>query len=220
MTQRYLPLSLESVKSIGDNVFGFSMTLLAVAPFAPTGQMGDVLENLRGQWPAFFAYVTTFGLLGTLWYAFHVDLRYVRRMDRNLALLNLPLLFVATLQPFAARLFGQNLGTPLGVMVPALSALVYFLCLWARWSYVTAGRRLVGPDLSDAAIRATHYAILSLVAISLLSVAAAFVTPWLSLALFFVGGAAFYVSAFSRRVWPGAVAAMPAEEIVAAPDEA
>lgn len=219
MTQRYLPVSLESIKSIGDNVFGFSMTLLAVQLVVPVGGTGVVLADLWAQWPALFAYLTTFALLGTLWYAFHVDLRYVRKVDRNLVLLNLPLLFVATIQPFAALLFGRNLGTPVGVMVPAVSTLVFFAFLWARWAYVTGKRHLVGPDLGDAAIRATHRAIASLVVTSTLAIALAFVSPWLSLALFFAGGVAFYVQPFAARVWPGAVAAAPAEELVPAPED-
>lgn len=217
--QRYLPVSLESLKSIGDNVFGFSMTLLAVQLVVPVGGTEAVLADLWRQWPAFFAYLTTFALLGTLWYAFHVDLRYVRRVDRNLVLLNLPLLFVATIQPFAALLFGKNLGEPVGVMIPAVSTLVFFAFLWARWTYMTARRRLVGPDLGDAAIRRTHLAIASLLVTSTLAIGAAFVSPWLSLALFFAGGLAFYVQPLASRVWPGAVAAERAEERVAGPED-
>jgi uncharacterized membrane protein len=211
---RYLPVSLDSLKSIGDNVFGFSMTLLAVQLVVPVGSDAAILQGLGVQWPAFFAYVTTFALLGTLWYAFHVDLRYVRVVDRNLVLINLPLLFIATLQPFAALLFGRNLGTSVGVMVPAASALAFFLLLWARWAYISGPRGLLVSSVERKTVRGTHRALASLVLLSAVAIVVAFIQPWLSLGIFFLGGLAFYVTPLGRRVWPDAVAAQPAEEVV------
>src|SRR2546428_5182252 len=81
------------MEAFSDGVFAFAITLLALNLRDPAG--GSLSQGLIDEWPAFFAFVTSFVSVLIMWMNHHNMFNYIRKIDRRLMLLNgVLLLFV------------------------------------------------------------------------------------------------------------------------------
>ncbi|MFI7214653.1 TMEM175 family protein [Micromonospora maritima] len=100
------------VETFSDGVFAVVLTVMAVELLqnGPARDPGQALPDALVQaWPAYLAYVITFGIAGQIWLGHHNMWRYVVRVDQVLVMVNLlVLLFVAAI-PFTADLLSDNL---------------------------------------------------------------------------------------------------------------
>ena len=158
------------IVAFSDGVFAIAMTLLVLNLNVPTSDLG---ESLREQRPDFIAYALSFAVLARFWLAHHTFFSEVRRFDRGLMLLNLLLLGLVVLVPFATGVFGAFEGDVGGiavyaVLLAALAASEDLLAIYA----VRAGLTTPEAAAREEAVGMWRFAVpaLFLVAIPLAAV--------------------------------------------------
>jgi len=96
------------IEGFSDAAFGFAITLLIVSLEVPRTST-ELLETMRG----FGAFVVTFTMLASMWYAQYMFFRRYGLEDRVTVILNLVLVFTVLFFVFPLKfLFGIMLGDP------------------------------------------------------------------------------------------------------------
>ena len=94
-------MSRGRVEAFSDGVIAVAITLLVLDLHTSASSPEPLLDQLKGEWPAFLAYLLSFFVIGTIWVNHHLLFDAMVRVDRvTLALNLLLLLFVCTI-PFS-----------------------------------------------------------------------------------------------------------------------
>jgi uncharacterized membrane protein len=101
------------VEAFSDGVFAIAITLLVLNLRAPDHR-NEMLHQLLHQWPAYLAYLASFGYIGVIWVNHHQLFTRIAAVDLGLIWRNLALLLGASVLPFptAALSNAFQLGTP------------------------------------------------------------------------------------------------------------
>ncbi|MEV4556264.1 TMEM175 family protein [Kitasatospora sp. NPDC049285] len=109
---RAADFSTSRLEAFSDGVFAIAITLLVLdlnVP-EPDGLDGQSLASaLAHQWPAYFAYLTSFLVIGIIWINHHAMCALARRVDRRTLFANLVLLLTVSVIPFPTRLLATYL---------------------------------------------------------------------------------------------------------------
>jgi len=87
------------VEGFSDNVLAVAITLL-VLDLTFRSSPGHVLADLLRQWPAYLAYLASFGLVGVIWVNHHQMFTRIAAVDTGLLWRNLALLLTVSVLPF------------------------------------------------------------------------------------------------------------------------
>jgi uncharacterized membrane protein len=87
------------VEAFSDGVFAIAITLLVLDLKAPASR-GAVLHDLLVQWPAYVAYLASFGYIGVIWVNHHSLFTRIARVNGALLWRNLALLLAMSVLPF------------------------------------------------------------------------------------------------------------------------
>jgi len=178
----------ERVINFSDAVVAIAITLLALALPVPHGtngmSYGQLLHDLRGDWPAYGSFLISFAVIGRNWLTHRRIFRYAGRMNNRVGRLNMLWLLMMILTPVAAQLlsgngaFGVRYALYIVIQVTAQACLLQISRDLARGGLLRQG----APE------QARHPDIVPLLAICvtfLVSIPLAFATAWLAFALWF-----------------------------------
>jgi uncharacterized membrane protein len=87
------------VEAFSDGVFAIAITLLVLDLKAPASR-GAVTRDLLAQWPAYVAYLASFGYIGVIWVNHHNLFTRIARVSGSLLWRNLALLLTMSVLPF------------------------------------------------------------------------------------------------------------------------
>jgi uncharacterized membrane protein len=156
--------SSRRTEAFSDGVFAIAITLLVldlvVPPRSEAAEKG-LAHALAQEWPAYFAYLVSFLIIGIIWVNHHTVFDKVRLVDRPVLFANLALLLVVSLIPFPTRLLAEYLtaGSDSHVAAAVYSAtmLAMGLAYSTLWLALTRDARLlhegVDPRASRLALR-------------------------------------------------------------------
>jgi uncharacterized membrane protein len=133
------------LEAFSDGVFGIAMTLLVLDLHVPNPPVGagpytsaGLGSALASQWPAYFAFVTSFASVLIMWMHHHAFFRLVRCVDATLLFVNGLLLLLVTVVPFPTAVVAKYFSTPAGPAACTLYAgmfvvisVVFYLVLLA-----------------------------------------------------------------------------------------
>jgi uncharacterized membrane protein len=146
------------VEAFSDGVFAIAITLLVLEIKVPEPSSDGLAHDLAMQWPSYAAYVVSFLTIGIIWINHHAVVANMTKFDRPSVVLNLVLLGWVSLVPWPTNLTAEYMRT--GGADERTAALVYAgvmagmgLTFGALWTYAAAGRRLIGPRLTDRELR-------------------------------------------------------------------
>ena len=179
------------VDSFTDAVLAIVVTLMAVELAPPDPDAVDRLGlwgALIRDWPSYLAFAVSFALVGQVWLSHHAMWAWIGRVDRALVVLQLAHLLFVSLVPLAARLLADHLTGPAaaartGAAVYAGVALAEGASFNAVWAWARRNGLTV-PELDRPLARAMTLRFGSGVPLYALALALAFVSPWLSLAVY------------------------------------
>jgi uncharacterized membrane protein len=181
-------LGSERLEAFSDAVFAVIITIMALELRAPEGH---TLADVRGDLlPGLVAYVLSFSLLGIYWNNHHHLLRAAERINGSVMWTNLFLLFWLSLIPVLTEWVREEYEHP-------LPAAAYGTVLLASgFAYSLLVRALIRANGRDSAVaRAIGSDVkgnLSL-AIYAAAIPLAFVSPWISYALYVVVALVWFV---------------------------
>jgi uncharacterized membrane protein len=157
-------MSSRRLEAFSDGVFAIAITLLVldlVVPSHPEAVEKGLAHALAQEWPAYFAYLVSFLVIGIIWVNHHTVFDKVRLVDRPVLFANLALLLVVSLIPFPTRLLADYLtaGSDSHVAAAVYSAtmLAMGLAYGTLWLVLTRDAKLlhegVDPRASRLALR-------------------------------------------------------------------
>jgi len=167
------------LEAFTDGVFAILITIMVLELRIPEDKHD--LPTLLGMWHKFAAYVMSFVFLGIYWVNHHHFMHAVDRVNGAILWANMHLLFWLSLVPATTDWWGGDLSQKLPTAVYGLSLLMPAVA-WTIMAQVIMRaqgpnsklRAIVGKDIKGK-MSGVLYA---------LSVALAFVNPWLSTAIF------------------------------------
>ncbi len=168
------------LEAFSDGVIAIIITIMVLELRVPHGGDWEALAPLA---PVFLAYVLSFVLVGIYWNNHHHMLHAVDRVNGRILWANQGLLFALSLVPFASAWMGEEHGEPLPT---AVYGAVQLGCGFAYNRLAIEILREQGPDgkLARALHGTTDRKGLASLWLYLASVPLAFVSPWISDALF------------------------------------
>jgi uncharacterized membrane protein len=185
--------SLSRLIAFSDSVFAIAGTLLVVVfPFQalPQGSFWTQLSALRAP---FLLYLVSFYSVGAFLLAHHRYFRYIVAYDTGLFVLNLAVLLLIAVLPFATYLLGADgFSSDAAAFYAGLLSLVHLFYLLLWW-YASAGHRLVSPTLERDVIAQERGRRLLLLGIFVLSIGLALLNAYLAWAVWAVGWLPVYV---------------------------
>jgi uncharacterized membrane protein len=101
-------LPLDRFNAFSDGVFAIAITLLVLEITVPREGI-PLAPALRQQWPEFLGYYISLAFIGGIWVTHSGVTKYMRRGDRVVYTLNLVLLLLVGLLPFATSLMVTHL---------------------------------------------------------------------------------------------------------------
>ena len=147
----------DRIEAFSDGVFAIAITLLIPDLNVPQQSSSSLLRMLLDLWPAYFAYILSFAMIGIYWAQHHYVFKLFEKANHEFNLLNLLFLLCIAFLPFPTRVLdeymldGANQTTAatfyaLGLWLPAVS---WFL----MWLFATRGGRLVDRRLDPGYLR-------------------------------------------------------------------
>jgi uncharacterized membrane protein len=183
-------MSKNRLEAFSDGVVAILITIMVLELHVPVGDHGADLTGLLPLAPIFLSYVLSFVNLGIYWNNHHHLLQAATVVDGRVLWANLHLLFWLSLIPFGTAWMGQNDFAPLPTAgygaILLLSGMAYYVLV----------RTLVacpGQPPALAAVVGTDRKGLVSVAIYALATPVALFAPWVSVALFVLVAAIWFV---------------------------
>jgi uncharacterized membrane protein len=141
------------VEAFSDGVFAIAITLLVLDIRIEPDQYDHLLKALLKEWPSYFAYVTSFFTVGSVWIAHHYLFTRLKYIDPVLLRLNLVLLLAAAFLPFPTAVLSQAFEASTrseraAVALYGLTALAIELILRAMIRYASTRPELVEGEVS------------------------------------------------------------------------
>jgi len=147
----------DRLEAFSDGVFAFAITLLVLGLKDPTsGNNVSLFQGLLGEWPTFFAFVTSFTTILIMWMNHHNMFNYIRRVDREFMLLNGTLLLFVTLTPFTTLLVASHILSSDAKTAAVVYSGEFFLLAIAwniLWRYASGQGKLLGKDVATSQVR-------------------------------------------------------------------
>ena len=183
-----MQLSRTRVEALTDGVFAVAMTLLVLDIKVPELQPPLDISQLPGRllalWPKFLSYTISFVILGVYWVGHHIQLSYIRRVDRPLLWINLLFLLWVVLVPFSTALLSEYPKAQIAITIYGLNLIAIGVTLAVHWWYATAEARHVDADIHPGLVRGALLRTLMAPAVYVVAIAVSFLRPELSLLLY------------------------------------
>lgn len=147
----------DRVLNFSDAIFAFAATLLVlkidlpnIPPELIETRLGPEILNL---WPAYFANLISFLVIGYYWLTHHAIFNLIRRFNQTLFWLNVIFLVFISFLPFPVDLFGDfsNSRSVVIFYSAALALAGYLLAI--LWLYVSHENRLIEKNMSKRRIQ-------------------------------------------------------------------
>jgi uncharacterized membrane protein len=154
-------MSSRRLEAFSDGVFAIAITLLVldlVVPAHEEAERDGLGHALAAEWPAYFAYLVSFLVIGIIWVNHHAMFDRVRHIDRRVLFANLLLLLTVSVIPFPTRLLADYLtaedGSHVAAAVYSASMLFMGLSFALLWASLTRDRQLLHEGIDRHAARA------------------------------------------------------------------
>jgi uncharacterized membrane protein len=188
MTQ-FAELSLERIRALSDGIFAFALTVLVLdlhlPEFAGAVTNAAFWNALVAQRERVLSFLLSFVVLAMYWIAHHNTFLVVARSSRILIVLNFAFLLCVVTVPFAASFLGETRGIPAAIVAYGAILIVTSLSLAVLVWYALKYANLTDNPRSMAPLyRAAMARILAPVAIYVASIALAFASRTLSVAIY------------------------------------
>jgi uncharacterized membrane protein len=183
-----MELSRNRVEALTDGVFAVAMTLLVLDIKVPELQSPFDISQLPGRllalWPKFLSYTISFVILGVYWVGHHIQLSYIRRVDRPLLWINLLFLLWVVLVPFSTALLSAYPMAQIAITVYGFNLIAIGVTLAVHWWYATVETRHVDADIHPGVVRGGLLRTLIAPSVYVVAIAVSFVRPEVSLFLY------------------------------------
>ncbi len=146
-------VNLHRLEAIGDAVFAFSLTLLALDLRIPAPGSGGLAAALVELEPKLLVFLFTFLIVAQEWDVHQRTMNHILKADGLFTWLNLISLMFVVLMPTSADILGKY---PLQALALAcFGGNTALLCLssWLMWMHASRNRRLLDDSLPQSTVK-------------------------------------------------------------------
>ncbi len=188
-------LPLDRFNAFSDGVFAIAITLLVLEITVPQEGI-PLLPALREQWPEFLGYYISFAFIGGIWITHSGVTKYMRSGDSVAYTLNLVLLLLVGLLPFATSLMVTHLtgaDAGLATVVYGLDLLLASLVLSLLILYLADEPALLVDNIAEGTLKHVTRQRWASIGLNVVAIAVAFVAPQAAVALYLVVSTALLI---------------------------
>jgi len=196
-------MKTERFQAFSDGIFAILITILVLEFHIPNYRTGQLLPALLAQWPIFLSYAFSYFYVGTLWLFHHDYFNMLERIDRNVNMLNLLMLFSITLLDYPMSLVAEALTTgnrqdmQTAFIIYDLIALFISATFYLIYAYLHHHQDLKKPTVSANFYAAIKFDPVRSVSIYGLAILATLWSVWIG-AILLAGGIIFHFFAYLR----------------------
>ncbi len=181
-------LPLDRFNAFSDGVFAIAITLLVLEITVPRGGI-PLGPALREQWPEFLGYYISFAFIGGIWITHSGVTKFMRLGDSVVYTLNLVLLLLVGLLPFATSLMVTHLTGPdagLATVLYGLDLLLASLVLSLLILYLADEPALLVDNIAEGTLKRITRQRWTSIGLNVVAIAVALVAPRVAVALYLV----------------------------------
>lgn len=179
------------LEAFSDGVFGIGITLLVLDLKVPHLESGTAPTSaalgsaLVHEWPAYFAFVTSFFTVLVMWVHHHALFKLVRKVDAALLFTNGLLLLLVTTVAVPTAVVAEYLTTPAAPIAATFYAGTFVLISLSFYALLLAGFRatVIDPDAPAATVRRFRRSYLAGPPLYSIAALVAPFHPWVAMAI-------------------------------------
>ena len=155
-----MKLNTNRMEALVDGIFAIVMTVMIISlnevvSFVHPASNGDFYRLFSSIADDFIVYVSSFLILGVLWFEHHWQFHFIKRINPVLVFINIAWFVFLCIIPFTTMLFGNYHNFFVPVIVFEFNIFIAFLILYINWLYATHKGRLTEAPL-DKKILSKH----------------------------------------------------------------
>jgi uncharacterized membrane protein len=194
-------LSKQRLEAFSDGVFAIVITLLILDIKIPEVHPSALPAALAHLLPQLLTYILSFFIVGLYWHLHHQVATQIKGIDGAFIWLNLVWLLFVSVLPFPTALLGRYPLQPVPLTIYGINLILVNVTGFVILVYFRNHPELRFQPMSVAELRATAPIYVAVNSLYAVAIAAAWIFPWLSYAIYFI--VLFWVTARSiRRVSP------------------
>lgn len=146
----------------------------------------EIRSFIRHMVPAFFSYAISFATIVSLWVNHHDLFRLIKSLDIRFVILNFVFILFVSLLPFTTALAGRNHESSYAVALVATNYLLMNISFGFLWGYATAKKIIPEETIRSKAFQRLFTIAKIGSVLLLMSIPLAYVSTYISFALFIV----------------------------------
>ncbi len=146
-------VSLSRLEALGDAIFGFALTLLALDLRLPEVKPDELGQAIVALLPRLLVFVFAFLVIAQQWDVHQRTMSHVARADGAFAWLCLLSLMFVVLMPASADILARYPLQPLALVFFGVNTALLCLASWAMWQRAAQNRRLLDEGITPETIR-------------------------------------------------------------------
>jgi len=176
------------IEALSDGVFAIAITLLIIEIGVPHVEEGHGLGSLlRELWPSYVGYALSFLTIGVMWINHHAMFKDIEHSNHTLIVLNILLLLCISFVPFPTAVLAEYVRDNDHAVAATLAYggtfTVTAIVFNALWLYAATHKTMIDAHVSDERIRSRTRRFIGGPLLYAAGLPLAFVSPWLSIAL-------------------------------------
>lgn len=180
------------IEGFSDAVFAIAITLLVLDLRMPDENVvkngNDLLLFLKGQWPAFLAFLLSFFSIFIMWVNHHKIFKQIYSRNSGIMFSNGLILFLVSAVSYPTSLLAKFFDGEASAVVVAIYTGIFVLINLAYnllWFLASRNKNLLRPGISDEAIRKIQNNYLFGLPVYLIALVCSFVVPAVALVIIF-----------------------------------
>jgi uncharacterized membrane protein len=203
--ERHPIASLSRLEALGDAVFAFALTLLALDLRIPEVPADALAHGIQLLIPKLLVFVFAFLVIAQEWDVHQRTMLHIARADGIFVWLYLLSLMFVVLMPSSADTLGRYPLQPLALVLFGVNTALLCLASWGMWRYASHDRRLLKDDIDARAVKLIERLWLYPPIVILLTIPLGFVSVYPAYAIWLLMPVASYtysVRMFRRKPSP------------------
>ena len=146
-------VNLSRLEALGDAIFGFSLTLLALDLRLPEVQPSALLQGILALLPRLLIFVFAFLVIAQQWDVHQRTMSHVARADGLFVWLYLVSLMFVVLMPASADILARYPLQALALVFFGINTALLCLASWAMWNHAAHRGKLLDDEISPETVK-------------------------------------------------------------------
>ena len=151
--QPHRVVNLSRLEALGDAIFAFALTLLAMDIRVPVIEPNALAQGILSLLPKLLVFVFSFLAIAQAWYNHQRTMMHIVRSDRTFLWLYLLSLMFVVLMPASADILGRYPLQPLSLVFFGINTALLCLASWIMWQYASHPGKLLDDDIEPAGVK-------------------------------------------------------------------